>query len=168
MSERMAEMITLDAFDRKILALLQTDCSLSVMAVSEAVGLSQTPCWKRIKRMEEEGLIRRRVALVDRKMLGYNVLAIVVVKTNHHEEKWLKRFVKNVNEIPEVLEFYRTAGNVDYFLKIVMRNIEEYDGIYKKLIKIEGVYDISAYFTMEELKSETKVPVASPMLGNCA
>ena len=164
----MAEMITLDAFDRKILALLQTDCSLSVMAVSEAVGLSQTPCWKRIKRMEEEGLIRRRVALVDRKMLGYNVLAIVVVKTNHHEEKWLKRFVKNVNEIPEVLEFYRTAGNVDYFLKIVMRNIEEYDGIYKKLIKIEGVYDISAYFTMEELKSETKVPVVSPMLGNCA
>ncbi|MEX6634511.1 Lrp/AsnC family transcriptional regulator [Hyphococcus lacteus] len=168
MSEGTAEMITLDAYDRKILALLQTDCSLSVMAVSEAVGLSQTPCWKRIKRMEEEGLIRRRVALVDRKMLGYNVLAIVVVKTNHHEEQWLRRFVKNVNEIPEVLEFYRTAGNVDYFLKIVMRNIEEYDGIYKKLIKIEGVYDISAYFSMEELKAETKVPVTSPMLGNCA
>lgn len=154
-------MLTLDVHDKKILSLLQRDCSLSVNAVSDEVGLSQTPCWKRIKRMEDEGVIRRRVALVDRKKLGYNVLAMVVVKTNHHDDKWLSKFVQNVNDIPEVLEFYRTAGSVDYFLKIVMRSIEEYDLIYKKLIKIEGVFDISAYFSIEELKSETMLPVSS-------
>ena len=152
-------MFALDFHDRKILSLLQTDCSLSLAHLSDRIGLSQTPCWKRIKRMEEEGVIQRRVAMVDRKMLGYNVLAMVVVRTSQHQERWLDDFIRNVKEIPEVLEFYRTAGNIDYFLKVVMRSIDDYDVIYKKLIRIDGVFDISAYFSIEEIKSGTMVPV---------
>lgn len=153
------EQISLDRTDRRILALLQEDATRPVAEIGEAVGLSATPCWKRIKRMERAGIIRRRVALLDREKLGLGITVIVAIRTAHHSEEWLASFSEGVSRIPEVVEFYRMSGDIDYILKIVARDIADYDRIYRKLTKVAELHDVSSSFAMQEIKSTTALPV---------
>jgi Lrp/AsnC family transcriptional regulator len=153
------EKITIDAADRRILAALQRDASLSLADLSAAVGLSPTPCWKRVKRMTADGIINRRVALLDRNRLGLGVTVFVAVRTNRHDEQWLQDFASAVSSIPEVVEFYRMSGDVDYMLKVVCADIADYDRIYKKLIRSAGLIDVSSSFAMEQIKYTTEVPL---------
>jgi Lrp/AsnC family transcriptional regulator len=155
----MKEKILLDAIDRRLLAALQRDASLSLASLSALVGLSPTPCWKRVKRLESEGVIRGRVALVDREAVGLGVTAFVAVRAGAHDEAWLERFADGVTRIPEVVEFYRMAGDVDYLLKVVCHDIADYDRIYKRLIKVAPLGDVSSTFAMEQLKSTTELPL---------
>ncbi|MBB6123699.1 Lrp/AsnC family transcriptional regulator [Sphingobium subterraneum] len=151
----------LDAFDRKILTILQNDATLSVSEIAERVGLSQTPCWKRIKRLEQEGVIDRRVAILNPERLGLHVTVIVAVRTSHHSDEWLQTFADGVSQIPEVVEFYRMSGDVDYLLKVVARDIADYDRIYRKLTKVAPLHDVSSSFAMQEIKSTTALPLGS-------
>src|SRR5262245_57869930 len=124
----------MDAIDRKILALLQEDASRSVAEIGNLVGLSSTPCWKRIQRLETEGVIQKRVALVDPEQLGRSVTGFVSIETGDHSQQWLDRFASEVRTMPEVMEFYRMAGDVDYMLRVVVPDIQGYDAFYKRLI----------------------------------
>jgi Lrp/AsnC family transcriptional regulator len=155
----MSEKILLDAADRRILALLQADCALSLAEIGEAVGLSATPCWKRIRRLEAEGVIRGRVALLDPEAVGLGVTAFVAVKAGAHDEAWLTRFNEGVARIPEVVELYRMAGETDYLLKVLCRDIAHFDRIYKRLIRVAPMSDISSSFAMEQMKSTTIIPL---------
>src|SRR6266849_6181493 len=113
----------MDAIDRKILTVLQEDVSLSVAEIGNRVGLSSTPCWKRIQKLEAEGIIQKRVALVDQDKLGLGVTVFVSIETGDHSQDWLDRFAEAVKTMPEVMEFYRMAGDVDYMLRVVVRDI---------------------------------------------
>ena len=124
----------LDAIDRKILTVLQEDASLSVAEIGDRVGLSSTPCWKRIQRLEADGVILRRVALVDQNKIGLGISVFVSVESADHSEGWLKKFAEAVSAMPEVMEFYRMAGDVDYMLRVVVADMQSYDVFYKKLI----------------------------------
>ncbi|WP_288287871.1 Lrp/AsnC family transcriptional regulator [uncultured Sphingobium sp.] len=119
----------LDHTDRRILSLLQDDATLSVSDIAEKVGLSATPCWKRIKRLEKDGIIERRVAILNRDRLGLGVTVIVAIRTAKHSDEWLQIFADGVAKIPEVVEFYRMSGEIDYLLKVVARDIADYDRI---------------------------------------
>ena len=152
-------MNALDRFDYAILAALQTDGTLSVAALSEKVGLSSTPCWKRVKRLEEDGYIENRVAIVNRQKVGLPVTVFVSIKTTEHDEKWLNRFAAAVVALPEVLEFHRMSGNVDYLLKVVTTDIGGYDRFYKKLIKAANLTGVSSAFSMEQIKFTTALPL---------
>lgn len=149
----------LDRVDRQILQGLQADATVSVQALGERVGLSHNATWRRVKRLEEAGIIRKRVALVDPKRVGYGVTVFVTVRTSHHTEAWLEKFAKGVAALPEVMEFYRISGDVDYLLKVLVADIAEYDRFYKKLIAIAPLYDVSSNFAMEQVKYTTEVPV---------
>lgn len=149
----------LDDLDRKILAALQPDATLSLAALSEAVGLSQTPCWKRVKKLEAAGIIARRVTLLDREKLGLGVTVFVEVRTNQHDEDWLRDFALAVADIPEVVEFYRMSGEIDYLLKVVCSDIADYDRIYRKLIRSAKLFDVSSSFAMEQIKYTTELPL---------
>ena len=149
----------LDKFDCAILDALQQDGTLSVAALSEKVGLSSTPCWKRIKRLEEEGFIASRVALVNREKVGLPVTVFVSVRTSEHDEKWLTRFADAVMSLPEVMEFHRMSGDVDYLLKVVTTDIGGYDRFYKKLIKAAHLSGVSSAFSMEQIKYTTALPL---------
>ena len=155
----MKEEFSIDEFDRKILAALQEDAGLSNAEVAERVGLSLTPCWRRIRNLEEAGVIRRRVALLDRRKLNVGVTVFVSVRTNQHNQEWLERFARAVDGIPEVVEFYRMAGDTDYLLRVVVPDIAAYDGVYKRLIEKIDLTDVSSSFAMEELKYTTAVPL---------
>ena len=148
-----------DRIDRQILQVLQADATVSIQEVGDRVGLSQNACWRRIKRLEEAGIIRKRVALVDPKRLGYGVTVFVTVRTNQHTEEWLERFASGVAALPEVMEFYRISGDVDYLLKVLVTDIAEYDRFYKKLIRIAPLSDVASNFAMEQVKYSTEVPV---------
>ena len=150
----------MDDFDRKILAILQDDASGSNIEIAERIGLSPTPCWRRIRNLEEAGVIRKRVALLDRRKLNAGVTVFVSVRTNQHNQDWLERFARAVESIPEVVEFYRMAGDVDYLLRVVVPDIAAYDGVYKRLIEQIELYDVSSSFAMEEMKYTTAVPLA--------
>lgn len=149
----------LDKFDCAILAALQADGTLSIAALSEKVGLSSTPCWKRLKRLEEEGYIESRVAIVNRLKVGLPVTVFVSIKTTEHDEKWLNRFAAAVVALPEVQEFHRMSGNVDYLLKVVTTDIGGYDRFYKKLIKAANLSGVSSAFSMEQIKFTTALPL---------
>ncbi|MBW6530042.1 Lrp/AsnC family transcriptional regulator [Sphingomonas sp. RRHST34] len=149
----------LDATDRRLLALLQEDATISIADLAERVSLSPTPCWKRVKRLERVGLIRSRVALLDRGALGLDVTVFVAVRTTQHSDEWLQTFAEGVARIPEVVEFYRMSGEVDYLLKVVARDIADYDRIYRKLIKVAPLHDVSSSFAMQEIKSTTALPL---------
>ncbi|MBY9063850.1 Lrp/AsnC family transcriptional regulator [Sphingomonas yunnanensis] len=153
------ENVVLDAIDRRLLALLQEDAALSVADLATRIGLSPTPCWKRVKRLERTGLIRGRVALLDRAALGLDVTVFVAVRTTQHSDEWLQTFAEGVARIPEVVEFYRMSGEVDYLLKVVARDIADYDRIYRKLIKVASLHDVSSSFAMQEIKSTTALPL---------
>lgn len=149
----------IDSTDRRILAILQEDATVPIAEIAERVGLSQTPCWKRIKRLERDGLIVRRVALLDRDRLGLGVTVMVAVRTAQHDDQWLQSFAEGVSRIPEVVEFYRMSGDVDYLLKVVARDIADYDRIYRKLTKVAPLHDVSSLFAMQEIKSTTALPL---------
>ncbi len=152
-------MKNIDSIDEAILRELQQDCSRSVQEIGAAVGLSQSPCWKRIRRLEEAGVLKGRVALVDPAKIGLNVTVFVTIRTNQHNEDWLDRFATAVASIPEVIEIYRMSGDVDYLLKILAADIDDYDRIYKKLIRSVEMFDVSSSFAMEQLKYTTAVPL---------
>ncbi|MFI4986617.1 MAG: Lrp/AsnC family transcriptional regulator [Alphaproteobacteria bacterium] len=152
-------MVELDQIDLRILGALQSDASRPVAELGEAVGLSSNACWRRVKRLEETGVIRRRVALLDPAKLDRGVTVFVAVRTNQHTEAWLEAFAKGVAQIPEVVEFYRMSGEVDYLLKILVADIAHYDRVYKRLIKTASLSDVSSSFAMEQIKYTTAVPL---------
>lgn len=149
----------LDPIDRKILSVLQEDASLSVAEIGERVGLSSTPCWKRIQRLESDGVIQRRVALVDQDKIGLGITVFVSVETGDHSEQWLREFANAVSAMPEVIEFYRMAGDVDYMLKVVCSDMKSYDVFYKKLISTVTLKNVTSRFAMEKIKCVTVLPV---------
>jgi Lrp/AsnC family transcriptional regulator len=149
----------MDAFDKKILHCLQSDATTPIAAIAEKVGLSVSPCWRRIQRLEAEGVIRGRVALLDPERLKVGVNVFVAIRTNRHSAEWAERFTEAVRRIPEVVEFYRMSGQVDYLLRVVVPDIAAYDGVYKRLIETADLYDVSSSFAMEILKSTTALPL---------
>ena len=150
----------MDDFDKKILKCLQEDATISTAALSEKVGLSTTPCWRRIQILEEKGFIEKRVAIVNKKKLNLSLTVIVNIKTSQHSKGWLDNFKNSIVHIPEVAEVLRLSGETDYSLKILVPNIEEYDRVYQEIIsKIDDLYDVSSSFVMEEIKSTTKLPL---------
>ena len=151
----------MDAIDRKILAVVQEDASLSVADIGQRVGLSSTPCWKRLQRLEADGVITRRVALIDPEKIGLGTTVFVSVETGDHSEDWLKRFAEVVGAMPEVMEFYRMAGDVDYMLRVVVPDIQGYDGFYKKLIATVPLKNVTSRFAMERIKSTTALPIVA-------
>ena len=149
----------LDPIDRKILALLQEDVLLPLQQVAERVNLSVTPCWRRIQRLRERGVIRANVALLDPTKVGLPVSVFVAVKSSQHSAAWLERFARGVKDLPEVVEFYRMSGEVDYLLRVVVPDINGYDVFYKKLIKVADLTDVSSSFAMEQIKYTTALPL---------
>lgn len=149
----------LDRLDIQILNALQQDTTLSMAELGAHVGLSSTPCWKRVKRLEDAGLIERRVAIVNRKAVGLPVTVFVSIRAGQHDEKWLKRFAAVVSSLPEVQEFHRMSGDVDYLLKVVTTSIDGYDRFYKKLIGLADLAGVSSAFSMEQIKSTTALPL---------
>lgn len=149
----------MDSTDRKILSLLQHDATMSTADIADAVGLSSTPCWRRIQRLEEKGVIRKRVALLSREKLNLGVDVFVAVKSNHHNREWLEAFSKTVSQFPEVVEFYRMAGESDYLLRVVVPDIPTFDKFYKKLVQSTDLADVSSSFAMEQIKYTTVLPL---------
>src|SRR3954470_17869383 len=149
----------MDNTDRKILALMQQDASLSVAEIGSRVGLSSTPCWKRIQRLEADGVIQKRVALVDQDKLGLGVTVFVSIETGDHSQDWLSQFADRVGAMPEVMEFYRMAGDVDYMLRVVVSDIAGYDAFYKRLIPSVPLKNVTSRFAMERIKSTTARPI---------
>ena len=149
----------MDAIDRKILAVVQEDASLSVAEIGQRVGLSSTPCWKRLQRLEADGVILRRVALIDPEKIGLGITVFVSIETGDHSQDWLKRFAETVGGMPEVMEFYRMAGDVDYMLRVVVPDIAGYDTFYKKLIATVPLKNVTSRFAMERIKSTTALPI---------
>ena len=150
----------MDAIDRKILAVVQQDASLSVAEIGTRVGLSSTPCWKRMQRLEAEGVIMRRVALIDPEKVGLGITVFVSVETGDHSQDWLAKFADVVNAMPEVMEFYRMAGDVDYVLRVVVHDMASYDMFYKKLIATVPLKNVTSRFAMERIKSTTALPIS--------
>ena len=149
----------MDTTDRKILHLLQADASLTVKQIAEQIPLSVTPCWKRIQKLEEKGIIRARVALLDPKRVNANVTVFVAIKTDQHTSEWIERFNREVCELPEVMEIYRMSGDIDYLLRVVTSSIEAYDRFYKKLIDRIELSNVTSNFAMEQIKYTTAVPI---------
>ncbi len=148
-----------DSIDRAILEELQHDSSRSIQDIASAVGLSQNPCWRRIKQLETAGIILGRVALLDSDKVGVGVTVFVNIRTNRHEQGWLERFATGIIEIPEVVEVYRMSGDVDYLLKVLVSDIAHYDRIYKKLIEVAELNDVSSSFAMERIRYTTAIPL---------
>ena len=149
----------MDAIDRKILAVLQDDASLSVAEIGSRVGLSSTPCWKRIQRLEADGVIQKRVALVDQDKIGLKITVFVSIETGDHSQTWLANFAETVGAMPEVMEFYRMAGDVDYMLRVAVASIQDYDAFYKKLISAIPLKNVTSRFAMERIKQTTALPI---------
>ena len=149
----------MDDADRKILALLQENAALSLAEISEQVGLSSTPCWKRIQKLEKEGVIRKRVALLDGHKVGVGITVFVSIRTSTHSPDWLTKFADSVATMPEVVEAYRMSGDVDYMLRVVVSDIAAYDSFYKRLIATVPLTDVTSRFAMETIKYTTALPV---------
>ena len=152
--------IQIDKTDRRILEILQHDCTMPVAEIGRAVGLSTTPCWRRIQKLEESGVIQRRVALLDPTKVNAGVTVFVGISTSEHSHAWLEQFHSAIQEFPEVVEFYRMSGQVDYLLRVVVPDIESYDSFYKKLISKIQLNDVSSSFAMEQIKNTTELPLA--------
>ena len=150
----------MDAIYRKILIELQNDASLSVAEIGSRIGLSSTPCWKRIQRLEADGVIRKRVALIDQDKIGLGITVFVSIETGDHSQAWLDRFADVVGAMPEVMEFHRMAGDVDYMLRVVVSDIAGYDAFYKRLIGAVPLKNVTSRFAMERIKSTTALPIA--------
>ena len=149
----------MDAIDRKIVALLQDDASLSLAQIAHRVGLSQSPCWKRIQRLEKTGIIRKRVALINPEAIGMGLTVFVSVETGDHSTTWLSKFAQTVTAMPEVMEFHRMAGDIDYMLRVSVPNMQAYDAFYKRLIDTMPLKNVTSRFAMERIKSTTAYPL---------
>jgi Lrp/AsnC family transcriptional regulator len=148
-----------DKVDLELIALLQKDVSLSIDELAARVGLTKTPCWRRVQKLEKSGVIRKKVALLDAAILGLGVSVFVQVKTNQHNTDWLKQFAETVSSFSEVVEFYRMAGEYDYLLRVVVKDIQAYDDFYKRFINATSLTDVTSNFSMEELKCTTELPL---------
>lgn len=149
----------MDETDRRILRLLQTDASVSASDVARQVGLSASPCWKRIKRMQEDGVINRQVVVLDAGSLGFGLTVFVSIKTGEHSTGWLGEFSEKITAMPEVMELHRMAGEVDYMLKVVVRDMQSFDEFYKRLIGIAALSEVTSRFSMEKIKETTALPI---------
>ncbi len=150
----------LDKTDRKILSLLQQDGTLSLNELAEAVNLTTTPCWKRLKKLEDSGVIEKRVALLNPEKLDLSFTAFVLIKTSDHSHEWYSKFVLTASEFPEVMEFYRMAGEYDYMMKVLVKDMQSFDRFYKKLVNsVEGISNVTSTFAMEPLKYTTALPL---------
>ncbi|WP_117233311.1 Lrp/AsnC family transcriptional regulator [Vibrio maerlii] len=150
----------LDNTDKKLLSLLQNDGTLSLNELAESVNLTTTPCWKRLKRLEDNGILEKRVALVNPDKLGLSFTAFVLVRTNDHSHEWYHRFASTVSEFPEVMEFYRMAGEYDYMMKVLVEDMKRFDQFYKKLVNsVDGISNVTSTFAMESLKYTTALPI---------
>jgi Lrp/AsnC family transcriptional regulator len=149
----------MDDIDRRILICLQENAAMPVGDIAGRVGLSPSPCWRRIQKLEADGVIRGRVALLDPEKMNVGVTVFVAIRTTHHSMAWAERFCRAVAEIPEVVEFYRMSGQVDYMLRVVVPDIAAYDAVYKRLIRIAELHDVSSSFAMERIKYTTALPV---------
>ncbi len=145
--------------DRRILRLLQLDSSLSASDVARQVGLSASPCWKRINRMQTEGIIKKRIAVLDADRLGFGLTVFVSIKTGEHSSPWLEEFSDTITAMPEVMEFHRMAGEVDYMLKVVVQDMKVFDEFYKRLIDMTALSDVTSRFSMETIKDMTPLPI---------
>lgn len=152
-------MRNIDDTDRQILKILQADSTISLETIAEQLSVSVNTCWRRVRRLEDDGIILSRVAICDPEKLGVGQTVFVAIKTSDHSSAWLKKFAKTVTAIPEVVELYRMAGDVDYLLKIAVNSVADYDRVYKALISKIEVDDVSATFAMECLKNTTELPV---------
>jgi Lrp/AsnC family transcriptional regulator len=153
------EIQKLDAIDRRILELLQRDAELQVADLAQQVGTSASSCWRRIQRLREAGVITRQVVLVDPRKVNVGVTVFVAVKTSRHTPEWFERFRATAESIPEVVEFYRMSGDVDYLLRVVVPDIAAYDAVYKRLTRGTDLADVSSSFAMQELKFTTALPL---------
>ena len=149
----------MDHTDLKILAILQEDASVSVAEVANRVNLSQTPCWRRIQRLEESGVIQRRVALLDPRAIGLDLTIFVEIETGDHSDEWLKGFADTVSAMPEVMDIYRMAGDVDYLLRVTAANMAAFDDFYRRLIKAVPLKNVTSRFAMERVKATTAYPL---------
>ena len=149
----------MDKLDAKILDLLQTRGGLTAAEIADQVGLSKAPCWRRILKLKQQGVIRDTVALLDAHALNVGTTVFVTLKTGNHSEAWFQKFVRAVREIPEVTEIYRMSGDVDYLIRIVVPDIDAYDVVYKRLIAAVEFQDVSASFALETIKSTTALPL---------
>ncbi|GGG61682.1 transcriptional regulator [Salipiger pallidus] len=150
--------IKIDHLDRRILAELQRDSSQSQRALSERVGLSQNACWRRLKALEAEGVIRNHTVVLDRKLLDAGLVVFVMVKTRHHSADWLRQFRNHVSAIPDVIDFFRIGGDYDYLLKIITRDMNSYDEVYKRLIDGVELETVTSYFGMEAIEEQRPIP----------
>jgi Lrp/AsnC family transcriptional regulator len=149
----------LDSYDLRLLGLLQEDASLSIAELAERINLSANACWKRVKRLEADGYVLKRVALLDPRKLGAGVTVFVSVRAAEHSADWLATYADVVRKLPEVVEFYRMSGDVDYMLKLQVADIAAYDRVYQKLIRGVRLSNVSSAFAMEELKHTTCIPL---------
>ena len=156
----------MDRIDRKILALLQERADISLSELSDKVGLSQTPCWKRIQKLEAAGVILKRVALLAPEKLGLGLTVFVSIETADHSSAWLRRFAEAVGAMPEVMELYRMAGDVDYMLRVVVEDMAAYDTFYKRLIEAFPLKNVSSRFAMERVKSTTIFRIPEPAVAD--
>lgn len=157
----MREYIELDTIDKNILKILQQDCTRPIKEIADSVGLSNNPCWRRIRRMEENGVIARRIALINPVKIGLGVTAFVTIRTDQHSAEWLETFKRGVNAIPEIVDCHRMTGDVDYLLRLVVHDIEHYDQVYQRLIQsVPELSDVSSTFSMERLKQGPAIDVA--------
>lgn len=150
---------SLDNTDKEILRLLQSDATLPISEIAERVSLTTTPCWKRIQRLEQLGVISKRVVLIEPEELGLNMTVFVMVKTGSHEANWLNTFSEHASSIPEVVEFYRMSGEYDYMLKVVVADMKAFDSFYKRLVAKVNIAEVTSSFAMEQIKYTTELPI---------
>lgn len=151
--------VRLDEVDRKILSLLQEDATLSLDQIADQVGASKTPVWNRIRKLREAGVIRKQVTILDPEALGLEACFFVLIRTSEHEKDWAKRFLKALRERPEVVEAHRLAGDIDYILKVQVRNARAYDRFYQSLISEVRIHNVTALLSMEEIKATSALPI---------
>jgi len=151
--------VTLDALDMRILDALQADATLSAAAMGNRVGLSHNACWRRMKRLQDLKVIKRRVALLNPGALGLHVTVFVTVRASEHTQQWFDSFTAAVRDIPEVVELYKLGGDVDFLLKVQVESIAAYDAVYRRLIKMTRLVDVSSVFAIEEVKHTTALPL---------
>lgn len=151
--------VRLDDVDRKILSLLQQDASLSLDQIADRVGASKTPVWNRIRKLREAGVIRRQVAILDPEALGLEACFFVLIRTSEHDKDWAARFLRALRERPEVVEAHRLAGDIDYILKVQVRNARAYDRFYQSLIGEVKIHNVTALLSMEEIKASSALPI---------
>lgn len=147
--------------DMQLIAILQRDASIAVEELAKRVGITKTPCWRRLQKLEKSGIIKKKVALLDAALLDLSVSVFVQVKTSKHESDWLIQFSKTVSAFPEVVDFYRMSGEYDYLLRVVVKDIASYDAFYQRFIQETSLTDVTSSFAMEEIKRSTELPLPS-------